>query len=62
MKGEEVPPDARWGGNPAREMRVPAALPTGVGATISDGRTGSPYALAGTLTTASCSADLVSGR
>jgi acetyltransferase-like isoleucine patch superfamily enzyme len=21
MKGEEVPPDARWGGNPAREMR-----------------------------------------
>jgi non-ribosomal peptide synthetase-like protein len=31
MKGEEVPPDARWGGNPAREIRngallVPAAL------------------------------------
>ena len=24
MKGEEVPPYARWGGNPAREMRVPA--------------------------------------
>jgi acetyltransferase-like isoleucine patch superfamily enzyme len=21
MKGEEVPPDARWGGNPARELR-----------------------------------------
>ena len=26
MKGEEVPPHAHWGGNPAREMRVPAAL------------------------------------
>ena len=24
MKGEEVPPHARWGGNPAREMRRPA--------------------------------------
>ena len=24
MKGEEVPPYARWGGNPASEMRVPA--------------------------------------
>jgi non-ribosomal peptide synthetase-like protein len=21
MKGEEMPPNARWGGNPAREMR-----------------------------------------
>jgi non-ribosomal peptide synthetase-like protein len=26
MKGEEVPPYEYWGGNPAREMRVPAAL------------------------------------
>ena len=25
MKGEEVPPYAHWGGNPASEMRVPAA-------------------------------------
>ena len=23
MKGEEVPPRAQWGGNPAREMPVP---------------------------------------
>ncbi|WP_232807199.1 Pls/PosA family non-ribosomal peptide synthetase [Geodermatophilus chilensis] len=27
MKGEEVPPGASWGGNPARELSVPAALP-----------------------------------
>jgi non-ribosomal peptide synthetase-like protein len=27
MKGEEVPPYAHWGGNPASEIRVPAALP-----------------------------------
>ena len=26
MKGEEVPADERWGGNPASEMRVPPAL------------------------------------
>jgi non-ribosomal peptide synthetase-like protein len=26
MKGEEVPAGARWGGNPASEMRVPAAF------------------------------------
>jgi non-ribosomal peptide synthetase-like protein len=26
MKGEQVPPYAHWGGNPASEMRVPAAL------------------------------------
>ncbi len=26
MKGEEVPPYEHWGGNPASEMRVPAAL------------------------------------
>jgi serine acetyltransferase len=26
MKGEQVPPHERWGGNPASEMRVPAAL------------------------------------
>ena len=26
MKGEEVPPYEHWGGNPATEMRVPAAL------------------------------------
>jgi non-ribosomal peptide synthetase-like protein len=26
MKGEQVPAGARWGGNPAREMRVQAAL------------------------------------
>jgi non-ribosomal peptide synthetase-like protein len=26
MKGEEVPPYERWGGNPASEMRVPATL------------------------------------
>ena len=26
MKGEEVPPYAHWGGNPAREMRAPAAV------------------------------------
>jgi hypothetical protein len=25
MKGEEVPPYEHWGGNPATEMRVPAA-------------------------------------
>ncbi len=28
MKGEEVPPHAQWGGNPAREMRDhPVTLP-----------------------------------
>ncbi|MFI9544440.1 Pls/PosA family non-ribosomal peptide synthetase [Streptomyces sp. NPDC052016] len=27
MKGEEIPPRARWGGNPAREMRSEAAEP-----------------------------------
>ena len=28
MKGEEVPPHTRWGGNPAREMRDhPVTLP-----------------------------------
>jgi non-ribosomal peptide synthetase-like protein len=27
MKGEEVPPGASWGGNPARELSAPAALP-----------------------------------
>ncbi|MCW2872935.1 hypothetical protein, partial [Actinacidiphila oryziradicis] len=27
MKGEEMPPHARWGGNPAREMRENAADP-----------------------------------
>ena len=26
MKCEQVPAGARWGGNPAGEMRVPAAL------------------------------------
>ncbi|MEV5595476.1 Pls/PosA family non-ribosomal peptide synthetase [Streptomyces sp. NPDC052496] len=27
MKGEEMPPDARWGGNPARELPAGHALP-----------------------------------
>ena len=27
MKGEQVPPGARWGGNPASELPVPATLP-----------------------------------
>jgi acetyltransferase-like isoleucine patch superfamily enzyme len=26
MKGEEIPPYEHWGGNPAGEMRVPAAF------------------------------------
>jgi len=30
MKGEEVPPHARWGGNPAREIRVVSAPATPV--------------------------------
>ncbi|MFI8949575.1 Pls/PosA family non-ribosomal peptide synthetase [Streptomyces sp. NPDC053750] len=33
MKGEEVPPHARWGGNPAVEMPQAAAQPAGTGPT-----------------------------
>lgn len=33
MKGEEVPPHARWGGNPAVEMPQAAAQPGGTGPT-----------------------------
>ena len=29
MKGEQVPAGARWGGNPASEMRVPTAFMVG---------------------------------
>ncbi|MEU6808031.1 Pls/PosA family non-ribosomal peptide synthetase [Streptomyces sp. NPDC046831] len=32
MKGEEVPPHARWGGNPAAEMPDAAGVPRGAGA------------------------------
>jgi non-ribosomal peptide synthetase-like protein len=42
MKGEQVPPHARWGGNPATEMPVPAAL------TIRQDRDESPTALSRT--------------
>jgi non-ribosomal peptide synthetase-like protein len=36
MKGEEIPPYARWGGNPAREMRdnIGAALISGTSTTV----------------------------
>ncbi|MFD7662742.1 Pls/PosA family non-ribosomal peptide synthetase [Streptomyces sp. NPDC059788] len=46
MKGEEVPPDARWGGNPAREMpddHAPPARPVGQD-TARAARNGSPAA------------------
>jgi non-ribosomal peptide synthetase-like protein len=42
MKGEQVPPHARWGGNPATEMPVPAAL------TVRQDRDESPTALSRT--------------
>ncbi|MCN9243417.1 phosphopantetheine-binding protein [Streptomyces sp. RY43-2] len=43
MKGEEVPPDARWGGNPAVEMPADSDQPSGIGSATATG-TGSATA------------------
>ncbi|AVH60390.1 MULTISPECIES: Pls/PosA family non-ribosomal peptide synthetase [Streptomyces] len=37
MKGEEVPPDARWGGNPAAEIPDARAQPLGMGSAAAVG-------------------------
>ncbi|WP_308283170.1 Pls/PosA family non-ribosomal peptide synthetase [Pseudonocardia nigra] len=51
MKGEEVPPYARWGGNPARELRdlAPAAPTVPAVPTSSPARRRAPLLLAGAL-------------
>ena len=41
MKGEEVPPSAQWGGNPAREMRRDSARPSSADGSACDARAAS---------------------